>query len=180
LKVNCDFDYNPPMDRRTKLLPLIAAFKIVKACSLFALAFGFHHLRDGNATATVLEWCRMIRVDPDDRFTHLIISRLTGLPPARLHELAVGTFFYGVLFGIEGMGLLLKQKWAEYMTVISTLTFLPLEGYELIVRPHHKAVKAVILLINLAILVYLAVNLRKRSASDAEVPAAAVSAPPLG
>jgi uncharacterized membrane protein (DUF2068 family) len=148
-------------DQQSKLLPLIAAFKILKACSLFLLAFGLHHLRVGNSESIVLEWCKTIRIDPDNRIVHSIISKLTGLPASRLHELGIGTFFYGLLFGTEGVGLLLKQRWAEYMTVLTTVTFLPLEVYELVVRPHRKMLKACVLLINLAILVYLVINLMK-------------------
>jgi len=148
-------------DRQSKLLPLIAAFKILKACSLFALAFGLHHLRVGNSDEIILAWCRTIRVDPDSQIVHSIISKLTGLPSARLHELGIGTFFYGLLFGIEGVGLLLKQRWAEYMTVLTTAIFLPFEVFELIARPHRKIIKATVLVINIAILGYLIVNIIK-------------------
>jgi uncharacterized membrane protein (DUF2068 family) len=159
-------------DRQSKLLPLIAAFKILKACSLFVVAFGMHHLRVGNSEEIILGWCKTIRVDPDNRILHSIISKVTGLPERRLHELGIGTFFYGLLFGIEGVGLLLKQKWAEYMTVISTVTFLPLEVYELF-RPNRKIVKMVVLLINLAILVYLVINLIKARRQEAKLEAQA-------
>jgi uncharacterized membrane protein (DUF2068 family) len=154
-------------DRQSKLLPLIAAFKILKACSLFLLAFGLHHLRVGNSEDIILGWCKTIRVDPDNKISHAIISKLTGMPESRLHELGIGTFFYGLLFGIEGVGLLLKQKWAEYMTVISTVTFLPLEVYELF-RPNRKIVKLVVLVINLAILIYLVINLIKANRREAK------------
>lgn len=102
-----------------------------------------------------------VRVDPEGRIVHDIISRITGLPPERLHQLGVGTFFYGVMFGVEGVGLLLKRRWAEYMTVITTTTFLPLEVFELVARPSRKISKAILLLLNLAILVYLLMNLFK-------------------
>jgi uncharacterized membrane protein (DUF2068 family) len=153
-------------DRQTKLLPLIAAFKILKACSLFALALGLHHLRVGNSESIILGWCKDIRVDPDNRIAHSIISKMTGLPASRLHELGIGTFFYGALFATEGTGLLLKKKWAEYLTVVSTVTFLPLEIYELVARPDRKLLKAALLGINVAIVFYLVLNLRKKKEPD--------------
>ena len=148
-------------DRQSKLLPLIAAFKILKACSLFALAFGLHHLRHGNAETILLDWCRDVRLDPDDKIPHFVITKMTGLPTGRLHELGIGIFFYGLLFGTEGVGLMLKQRWAEYMTVFSTVLFLPLEAFELIVRPHRKLIKACVFLANIAIMLYLIANLRR-------------------
>jgi uncharacterized membrane protein (DUF2068 family) len=162
------------MERQNRLLPLIAAFKILKACSLFALAFGLHHLRTGDTETIILDWCKVIRVDPDNRISHAIISKVTGLPPARLHALGIGTFFYGLLFGIEGMGLLLKKRWAEYMTVITTVTFLPLEVYELF-EPHRKIIKGIVLAINVAILVYLLVNLLKARREGTDLASATPS-----
>jgi uncharacterized membrane protein (DUF2068 family) len=164
-------DHHFMKDRQSKLLPLIAAFKILKALSLFALAFGLHHLRMGNAEAIILDWCRIIRIDPDNRIAHGIISKITGLPAARLHELGIGTFFYGLMFATEGVGLSLKQRWAEYMTVITTFTFLPLEIYEVVFTPNRKIVKGIVLVINIAILIYLLFNLFKarKSAGGFEV-----------
>jgi uncharacterized membrane protein (DUF2068 family) len=149
------------MDRQTKLLPLIAAFKICNACLLFAVAFGLHRLWRGPAGDVLEGWVHAVRIDPENHIVHGIVSKITGLPPKRLHELGVGTFFYGLMFGTEGVGLLLKQRWAEFLTVITTTTFLPLEIYELVARPERRAVKAVVLLLNLAILIYLLVNIFK-------------------
>jgi uncharacterized membrane protein (DUF2068 family) len=156
------------MDRQTRLLPLIAAFKICKACLLFGVAFGLHKLWHGDAQQMILGWMHAVKIDPENKIVHGIASKITGLPPSRLHELGVGTFFYGLMFGTEGVGLLLKQRWAEYMTVLTTMTFLPLEVYELVAKPEHRAVKAVVLLLNVAILVYLLWNLIKaRKAENA-------------
>jgi uncharacterized membrane protein (DUF2068 family) len=159
-------------DRQSRLLPLIAAFKIAKACLLFAVALELHHLYhlQGNMQAILEGWVRDVRIDPDNKIAHDIVSKITGLPPQRLHELGVGTFFYGLMFGIEGVGLMLKKRWAEYMTVITTTTFLPLEVYELVFRPARKISKAILLLINLAILIYLLANLLKARRAAAARP----------
>jgi uncharacterized membrane protein (DUF2068 family) len=158
------------MERKKNLLPLIAAFKILKACSLFIIAFGLHRLFVGDTQSIIVHWCKEIRVDADNRVAHLVISKITGLPPSTLHELGIGTFFYGVLFATEGVGLMLKKRWAEYVTVISTITFLPLEIYELFFRPNRKIVKAVLLVINVAILIYLIINLRKSGREETVEP----------
>jgi uncharacterized membrane protein (DUF2068 family) len=148
-------------DRQTRLLPLIAAFKITKAGLLFALAMGLGHLRHGSPGYILAEWAHAIRVDPENRLVHGIISKITGASPASLHQLEIGTFFYGLLFLVEGTGLLLRQRWAEYMTILTTATFLPLEFYELFFTPRHRLIKAGALLLNAAILFYLVVNLIK-------------------
>ncbi len=50
--------------------------------------------------------------------------------------------------------MILRKRWAEYLTVITTALLLPLEVYE-IARGHHLAVKIIILVLNVAILLYL-------------------------
>jgi uncharacterized membrane protein (DUF2068 family) len=65
---------------------------------------------------------------------------------------------FAAIFLTEGIGLLLRRHWAEYLAVIATASFLPLELYELIHRV--RATRVVIVAANLAIVVYLIVRLR--------------------
>ena len=60
---------------------------------------------------------------------------------------------------VEGVGLILRRRWASYLTIIATALFLIPEGYELA----HKinTFRVIVLLVNLAILVYLIVKLRQ-------------------
>jgi uncharacterized membrane protein (DUF2068 family) len=61
---------------------------------------------------------------------------------------------------VEGVGLWLDQLWAEYLTVIATSLLIPLELYELAIRPSFW--KAAGILVNVLIVVYLALTLRRR------------------
>ena len=70
----------------------------------------------------------------------------------------VSALFYSALFFTEGTGLALRKRWAEYLTVISTSSLLPLEIYELFVGS--SAGKFVLLLVNLAVVAYLIYELR--------------------
>ena len=60
---------------------------------------------------------------------------------------------YGALELFEGMGLIWRRRWAEYLVLVATLAFLPLELDELL----HKVtlIKFGALLINIAIAAYL-------------------------
>jgi len=65
---------------------------------------------------------------------------------------------YGLVEGVEAVGLWYMKRWAEYLTLIVTASFLPLEIYELV---HHPgAGKAGILAINLGLAVYLVRRIR--------------------
>lgn len=146
----------------SKALIVIAVFKLLKASLLLIVAFELHHLLNGNAEAALTHLAREVRIDPQSRYIHAVISTATGLSPKRLQELRIGTFCYGALFMVEGLGLALRKRWAEYMTVISTTGLLPLEIYEVVHKP--TPVKAVLLAGNALIVVYLVYQLyRTRS-----------------
>ena len=59
----------------------------------------------------------------------------------------------------EGTGLLLRQRWAEYFTVVVTGSFIPLELYEL--ARHVTVLRLIVIGINVAIVWYLIAALRR-------------------
>ena len=60
---------------------------------------------------------------------------------------------YAVLEGVEAVGLWFAKRWAEYLTFVATIVFVPYEIDELIKSV--TALKVLALIINLAIAVYL-------------------------
>jgi uncharacterized membrane protein (DUF2068 family) len=60
---------------------------------------------------------------------------------------------YAVMEGVEAIGLWLGQRWAEYLTFVATIVFIPLEVDEL--TKSISWLKIVTLVINVAIAVYL-------------------------
>ncbi|MGI8847178.1 MAG: DUF2127 domain-containing protein [Candidatus Dormibacteria bacterium] len=75
------------------------------------------------------------------------------LSPTKQNLVASGAMVYGALEAGEGVGLLLRRRWAEYLVLLATAAFLPLEITEVI---HHiSPFKAGGLVVNLAICGYL-------------------------
>ena len=72
--------------------------------------------------------------------------------------LAIGAIAYAVLEGTEGVGLAMRRRWAEYLTVIATGVLIPFEAYEVIHKVTLFRVGA--LLLNLAVVGYLAYRKR--------------------
>jgi uncharacterized membrane protein (DUF2068 family) len=138
---------------------LIGLFKLLKGLLLVAAGIGALRFLHKDLAASVNHWVDVLRIDPENRFIHPILAKIFAVSPKQLKELGVGTFIYAALLLTEGIGLLLRQHWAEYFTVISTGIFIPLEIYEL--ARHFTAVKALVLLINVAIVVYLIGQLRR-------------------
>lgn len=72
--------------------------------------------------------------------------------------LAVSAIIYATLEATEGIGLAMRRRWAEYLTVIATGILIPYEAYEVVMRP--TLFKAGALLLNLAVVGYLAYRKR--------------------
>ncbi len=72
--------------------------------------------------------------------------------------IAIAAFAYGALEALEGVGLLLRRRWAEYLVLVATLAFVPLEVAELASR--FTVLKLLTFAVNVAIVVYLVVRKR--------------------
>ena len=141
------------------MLLLIAVFKLLKGVALLAVGIGALRLLHRDVAETITQWINLLRVDPDNRFVHSFVSRATRISPNQLKALGVGTFAYAGLFLTEGTGLLLRKRWAEYLTIITTAGLMPLEVYELARRV--TVGKIMVLIVNAAIVVYLIVRVRR-------------------
>jgi uncharacterized membrane protein (DUF2068 family) len=102
------------------------------------------------------------------------IVRFGGLSRKKEVLIGVGAILYGALEGFEGTGLLLRRRWAEYLVLLATAAFLPLEIDELTRKP--TLLKALALLVNLLIIGYLV--WRKRLFLERPGPATADAATP--
>jgi uncharacterized membrane protein (DUF2068 family) len=103
---------------------------------------------------------RAVELDPRRPFLHHIIVRLHGLHAGTVLLTGIGAVAYGVLELVEGVGLWRDKLWAEFLTVIATTLLVPLELFELVRKP--SLLKAGGIAVNVAIVVYLIVRLRRR------------------
>jgi len=138
----------------------IAIFKLLKGVLLLAVGIGALKLLHRDVGEVVSHWVDVLRVDPDNRFVHRLLIRALSVTPKQLEAAGAGTFIYSGLLLTEGFGLLLRKRWAEYFTIISTAGLIPLEVYE--VYRHLTATRIVVLLVNVAIVIYLAARVRRK------------------
>ena len=149
---------DPPRSRR--FLRLIALERIARGVLLLAAGVYllFHLNSDFGRLAD--HAIRAIELDPRRPFLHRIVAYLHHLHASELRIAALLALGYGTLELVEGTGLWLDQIWAEYLTVIATSLLLPFEVYELVRRPSFW--KAGGIVVNVAIVMYLAYLLRRR------------------
>jgi uncharacterized membrane protein (DUF2068 family) len=142
-----------------RTLLVIALFKLIKGLLLLAVAVGAFRLLHRDVADTVMHWINLLRVDPDNRLIHRLLTHVLWASPNQLRALSVGTFVFAGLYLTEGIGLLLRKRWAEYFTIITTAGLIPLEIYEM--SRHLTAAKVVVLALNVAIVVYLVLRVRR-------------------
>jgi uncharacterized membrane protein (DUF2068 family) len=149
----------PAKAKGSRGLLLIAAFKLIKGLALLALGIGALKMLHKDVAAEIAQWIDVLRVDPHNHYIQKLLEKLGMVDDRKLKALSIGTFFYSSLFLTEGIGLAVRKRWAEYLTIISTASLLPIEIYELVKRA--SAPRIVALLANIAIVVYLVIEVRR-------------------
>jgi uncharacterized membrane protein (DUF2068 family) len=141
----------------------IAIYKILEGLLLLAAAFGVLRLLHRDVASVVYHWVNVVRIDPGNFFIHRLLERLADVDDRKLKALSVGTLIYSALALTQGIGLALTKRWAEYFTVIITVSFIPLELLE--IYRHATPLKVVLLFVNLIVVAYLVIELRRSNPS---------------
>jgi uncharacterized membrane protein (DUF2068 family) len=134
-------------------------FKFFKATLMVVVCLGVLQLLNPDISAHARHWVTALATSADRRQLQHVLAQVAGLSPTRLELVALGALLYAGLFTVEGVGLWLRQRWAEYLTVIATTPFLPIEIFELSQRLTLPRVTA--LLVNLLVVAYLIYRLRR-------------------
>ena len=143
------------MRKHDPWIRVIGAFKLLKAAILVFFAIS---LLDSNLRHHMRDLAHAVGVDPDHYLADALAKLRDLNRPHRL-EIGIAVLVYAALFTVEGVGLLMVKLWAEYVTVIITTSFIPLEVYEMIEK--ESFLKALVIGVNLAALVYLLYRLRR-------------------
>jgi uncharacterized membrane protein (DUF2068 family) len=152
-----------PRHPHARGLLIVGLFKLSKAVFFAALGAGALHLIHRNIGDVVQRVVDALRITSESRLANLanfVIDRADLIGHHQLREASIFAFSYSALCLIEGTGLILRKLWAEYFTVILTVTALPWEGYE--VLEHYTVFKLTLLMLNLAVLFYLLWILKRK------------------
>jgi uncharacterized membrane protein (DUF2068 family) len=144
-------------------LRIIGAFKLAKGLLLAAVALGALHLVHRDVAEVGFRFARRLHLDPEGRLVEPALRHLGGVDPRAMMRFSLGALVYAALLLTEGIGLLMAQRWAEYLTIVITASLLPLEVYEL--ARHVNATRVTVLAVNLAIVIYLVVRVRRERQS---------------
>jgi uncharacterized membrane protein (DUF2068 family) len=143
---------DPP--QRHRWLAFIGVLKLVWGAFFVAVGFGLLRMLHHDLYLFALQMVAALHLDPDRRAIAMVLDKVSLLNDHRLKQLSAVVFIYAGLDFVEGIGLMLEKRWAEYFTLILTVALLPLEVFKLIHHPNHWTV--LLLLVNILIAIYLA------------------------
>jgi uncharacterized membrane protein (DUF2068 family) len=146
------------MTSKSRLMKLIALFKLLKASGLIVVGVVSLKLIHGDVAGALGHWLATLGLDPGNRFVDYALQRAADVSPNKIKDLGLGSLVYASLFLTEGIGLWLLKRWAVWFTVIITSSLVPLEVYEL--YRHPTLIKVLVLIINLAVVGYLLQRIR--------------------
>ena len=134
-------------------LRVIAVYEVIKTLGLILMAMAAFHLNRTQNFEHLVHWLEHLSLADSNSLRWKLVHLLEDMGPSKFTAIGLVALGYAVIFGIEGIGLWLGKHWAEWFTVITTGSLIPLELYETLY--HFGWLKLATLVGNVAIIVYL-------------------------
>ena len=153
--------------RAAFILRLLAVERWVRGAILLLLAAAVFKLKSTQASIkqyvdrdlkALKPFFDQIHFNVSDSATIHAIEKVLNAKSSTLNLIAFGILFYALLQVVEGIGLWVLKRWGEYVAVVGTTLFIPLEVYELTDKISWLKVGA--LLVNVAAVLYLVLSKR--------------------
>jgi uncharacterized membrane protein (DUF2068 family) len=153
--------------RAAFILRALAIERFVRAAILLLLAAAVFKLKSTQASIKELvdkdltalkPFFNQVHFNVSDSATIHTIEKVLNAKQSTLNLIAFGILFYGLLQVAEGVGLWVLKRWGEYVAVVGTTLFIPLEVYEL--TENISWLKIGALLVNVAAVLYLLLSKR--------------------
>lgn len=169
---------NPPPPPTPVIEPLrwIGAYKLLKALLSLLGALMVLRLMHRNLPDVAEHWMARLHIVPHSLLGTLILHRIVLIKHRSLGWVVVALLAYVPLAVAEGVGLMLRKVWAEWLAMLTTGAMIPFEFVEVCRRT--TWLRVVILLANIAVLLYLIVRLKREQSRHAKRPSAGIT-PPL-
>ena len=154
----------PPKERTHAVgLRAIAIYKAAKSAGLLLVAAAAFRLDREQNFERLVHWLGNLSLADSHGLRWRLVDLLTATGPRRFVAVGAVALAYAALFAVEGIGLWLRLRWAQWLTVIATGSLVPLELYELMHR--FGALRLLVLLANIAVVLYLLHTVRESRAT---------------
>jgi uncharacterized membrane protein (DUF2068 family) len=141
-------------ERQILGLRSIAVFEAVKGLLVLAVGFGVWHLRHRDLDDFVDRLVSFLHLNPEGHLSNIFFKAADHLTEKNLVLVAIGALVYSIIRFAEAYGLWRARAWAEWFALISGTIYVPFEIHALFHHPN--LIKWGILLINIAIVLYMA------------------------
>ncbi len=137
-------------------LRIIGLIKLGKAALVLATTYGLYRLLKPELVDHLYDWLYSLTDTFERRLLERALDWVDSLGADRIHNIVIVTSVYTAVLLAEGIGLMLRKTWAEWLTVIASASLIPFELWHLFfgVRHNKWAVLAATLL-NVVIVIYL-------------------------
>jgi uncharacterized membrane protein (DUF2068 family) len=144
-----------------KLEPLrwIGAYKLVKAALALFMAMVVLRWMHADLPEIASEWMERLGINSESWLGRFVSQKVILIHSQSLGRAALFLFAYAALAALEGVGLIMRKRWAEWLTVFSTAGLIPLEVHECARR--FTWVRLTILVLNVAVVFYLVWRIRR-------------------
>ena len=170
---------------------LIAVFDLVKAVLFLIAAAGIFHLVDRNTQVELTRLLHAFRLNGDHEFVRGLLLKADVVTDSDKRILTGVLLLYTGMYTVEGIGLLLRKRWAEYFAVLMTVVPLPFEAHTLFHHATHLqssnllasdpslpillhsqvfVLKFAVLIINFGIVWYLIHHVRREARPEKAAP----------
>lgn len=140
--------------KKEGLLRIIIIYKTVVGVLEVLISAGLIHMFGKDLEQAFTNIALAFNLNLESPLVGKAIKEASSLQDGTYIGITLVIFSFGVLNIIESWGLHLRQRWAEWLTVIATSLLIPLEVREII--KGITALNASVLVINVAIVYYLA------------------------
>ena len=141
------------MGKHSFFLKIIIAEKLFLGLLFAAISLGMLSLLNKDMEVFSDRLIFFLNLDLEKAYIQDIVDWLTNIKGGTIIGISAGMFILSSLNLIEAYGLHMRRRWAEWLTVIATSLFIPLELYEVVQKQTLLRIGA--LVINVAIVYYL-------------------------
>ncbi len=140
--------------RHAQVLRAVASLELVKGLVVFIAGCSVLFLIHKDPWDIANNLLRALHVNPDWRFSQLLLDWADRLTDSQLWTVAAFSFLYSTLRFVEAYGLWRARIWAEWFALISGTVYLPFEIYAIHEQPN--LFHGTLLLLSVAIILYMA------------------------
>lgn len=137
---------------------IVAIFEAAKGAVVLLAGFGLLTIVHKNVQTIAEDIILQLHLNPAKHYPRIFIDLASHVEDTQLWMLALFAFVYASLRLLEAYGLWLSKRWAQWLAVVTSCIYVPLEIYELLLK--YSWIKLVILIVNIGIMIYISFRIR--------------------